>query len=113
VRSGRLRHRLALQQATESRGAAGGVTKTFATQATVWGAIEPLSSKEYQAIQQTQGEATVRVVIRFRSDIDDTWRILDTGDSPNTIYTIHGQPINENKRDRSLMIMCSEGVQTE
>ena len=112
MRSGRLRHRLALQQATETRGDAGGVVKTFATQATVWGAIEPLSSKEYLAIQQTQAEATVRVVIRYRSDIDDTWRILDTADSPNTVYTIEGQPINENNRNRSLVIMCSQGVKS-
>ena len=111
MRSGRLRHRLALQKATETRGAAGGVVKTFVTQATVWGGVEPIGGKEFQAIQQTQNEYTVRIVLRYRSDIDDTWRIMDTGDSPQTPYTIHSV-INETKRDRMLELLCSEGVQT-
>lgn len=112
MRSGRLRHRLALQQSTETREPAGGFTLTWATTATVWGGIEPLSGREYTSIAQTQNEERVRVVIRFYTGLDESWRILDTGDSPNTVYTIH-TIINENKRDREMILMCSEGVQTE
>ncbi len=112
MRAGWLRHRLALQTPTEVRGSSGGVTKTFATDSTVWGGIEPLRGKEYLAIGQTQNEATVRITIRYHATIKDTWRVLDTGNSPQTKYTIHSI-INENERDRMMILMCSQGVQTQ
>jgi SPP1 family predicted phage head-tail adaptor len=108
MRAGRLRHRLILQSKVETRGAAGGVTTTWETQATVWGGIEPLSGREYTAIQQTQNEATVRIVIRYQSSIDETWRVLNGG----LAYAIQSI-INENTRDRMLTLMCLEGVKED
>ena len=109
MRAGRLRHRVALQQLTETRGSMGGITKSFNTVATVWGAIEPVSGKEYLATDQTQNETMVRIVIRHYGNIDETWRALDTGDSPQTAYSIHAV-LNTNKTDREMVLMCSQGV---
>lgn len=105
MRAGRLRNRLVLQSKTETRGAAGGVTTTWTTQATVWGGIEPLSGKEYQAIQQTQNEASVRIVLRYYSGLDETWRVVNGGRA----YAIEAL-INENDRNRMVTLMCLQGV---
>lgn len=105
IRVGRLRHRLQLQQPVETRDDYGGAVKSFTTVATVWGAIEPLSGKEYLAIAQTQNEATVRLIIRYRSSIDESWRVISGGKA----YSIQSI-INHDERDVYLTLMCSEGV---
>ena len=105
MRAGRLRNRLVLQSKTETRGAAGGVSTTWTTQATVWGGIHPISGKEYTAIQQTQNEATVKIVMRYQSSIDETWRVVNGGRA----YAIESI-INENDRDRMMTLMCLQGV---
>jgi SPP1 family predicted phage head-tail adaptor len=105
MRAGRLRHRLILQEQVETREAGGGVVVSWVTRGRVWGGIEPLSGKEYTAIQQTQNEATVRIVMRYHPDIDPTWRIKND----DRIYTIQAI-IDENYRHRMLILMCLEGV---
>jgi len=105
MRAGRLRHQLILQSQTETRDATGGVTITWTTQDTVFGGVEPLSGREYTAIQQTQNEATVRIIIRYHSTIEESWRVLHEGKA----YAIQSI-INENTRDRQLILMCLEGV---
>ena len=105
MRAGRLRHRGVLQSKTETLGTAGGVTTTLTTEATVWCGIEPLSVKEFIAIDQTQNEAQVRIVLRYYTGLDETWRVVNDG----LAYSIQSV-INENSRDRMLTLLCSEGV---
>ncbi len=105
MRSGRLRNRLILQSKTETQSNTGSVTIGWSTQQTVWGGIEPLAGKEFLAIQQTQNEASVRIVMRYQSNIDETWRIVNGGRA----YSIESI-INENDRDRMLTVMCLQGV---
>jgi SPP1 family predicted phage head-tail adaptor len=109
MRAGRLRHQLILQSQVETRDPTGGVTISWETQDTVWGGIEPLSGREYTAIQQTQDEASVRIIIRYRADIDASWRVVNEG----LAYSIVSPPINENMRDRQLILMCLEGVKED
>ena len=113
MRAGRLRHRLVLQSKVDpestspvSRDAYGGVTVAYTNEATVWGAIEPLSGRELFAQQQIQAEARVRIVLRYRSDIDETWRIKD-GDG---LYYNVLDVMNENSRDRQLILLCRQGI---
>ena len=105
MRAGQLRNRLVLQSKTETRGAAGGVATTWTTQATVWGGIHPISGKEYTAIQQTQNEAEVKIIIRYQSSIDETWRVVNGGRAYSIVSVI-----NENDRDRMITLMCLKGV---
>lgn len=105
MRAGRLRHRLTLQSQTETRDAYGGSIITWSTEATVWGAIEPLSGREYFAQAQIQSEVAVRIVMRYRTGIDTTWRVKNDG----LIYNIESV-INDSSRDRMLTLMCREGV---
>jgi SPP1 family predicted phage head-tail adaptor len=108
MRAGRLRHQLILQSQVETRDPTGGVTITWQTQDTVFGGIEPLSGREYTAIQQTQNEASVRIIMRYHSTIEASWRVLNEGKS----YAIQSI-INENTRDRQLILMCLEGVKED
>ena len=47
MEAGQLRHRVTIQQATETTDGFGGVTQAWATFATVWAAVEPLTGREY------------------------------------------------------------------
>lgn len=105
MRAGRLRNRLVLQSQVETRGAAGGVSISWNTEATVWGAIEPLTAKEFTAIEQTQNEVKVRIVMRYYAGMDESWRVVNGGRA----YAIESI-INENDRDRMLTLLCSQGV---
>lgn len=77
MRIGKLRHRLAIQRATETRDAHGGVTQTWATQTTRWGSVEPLNGRELIQAKQIQSFATHRVRLR-NVDVRPTDRILHT-----------------------------------
>ena len=105
MRAGRLRHRLKLQSRTETRDAYGGVVTTWTTEKIISGALEPLTGQEFFNAQQTQSEVAVRVVIRYDSAIQDTWRIKND----SKIYSIVSI-INEMERDRMMTIMCRQGV---
>ena len=105
IRAGRLRHRLTLQYKVQTRSVTGDVTTTWTTDSTVWGAIEPLSGKEYLAAAQTQNENTVRIVMRYHATIDATWRVINDSKSYSILSLF-----NEDERDRMTVLTCSQGV---
>ncbi len=72
---------------------------------TVWCAIEPLSGREFWAQQQIQSEITVRIRIRYRSDISVGMK----GEYSGKTYTFKNI-IDYQENHRELWLMCSEGV---
>jgi len=72
---------------------------------TVWCAIEPLSGREFWAQQQVQSEITVRIKIRYRSDIIMGMK----GEYGGKTYMIQNI-IDPQEEHRELQLMCSEGV---
>ena len=107
MRSGRLRHRLKLQSKSYTRDAYGASIAGWTTQRTVWGAVEPLSGKEYFSQGAVQAEASVRIVIRFPTglSVDESWRV----GHGSTYYDVV-DALNHNEVDRMLTLMCREGV---
>jgi len=105
MRAGRLRHRLVLQSKTYTVNSYGEQAVTWSTETTVWGAIEPLSGREMYAQNQIQPEAKVRIVIRYNSSIDESWRVKHDG-----LYYDIEDVINHDTRDRMLTLMCRQGV---
>lgn len=65
MRVGRMRHRLEIQRATETRDAAGGVVQTWSTLDTRWASIEALTGREYFMAKQVQSDATHRIRLRY------------------------------------------------
>lgn len=105
MRSGRLRHRLLLQSKVVTRDSYGAAIITWADQATVWGAIEPLSGAEYFSQAQVQDEAKVRIVIRFYDGVDTTWRVKHD----NKYYDLV-DVLDHDEKHKMLTLMTRQGV---
>jgi SPP1 family predicted phage head-tail adaptor len=73
--AGKLRHRVTIQAPTTGTDGAGGVTHTWATFATVWGWIEPLSARRLFQAQQANSETTGIIHIRYVAGLLPTMRV--------------------------------------
>lgn len=103
MEAGKLRHRVVIQYATVAQDAYGEPVKTWATLATVWGAVEPLIGREYLAAQQLQSAIPVRVRIRYRNDVTPLMRVSWDGN----LYDIESvQEVRTERRE--LILMCKE-----
>lgn len=77
MRIGPLRHRLAIQNSVASQDEYGDDSvRTFSTDETVWGSVEPLSGRELLNAQQVQAETTHRIRIRYTTNATSESRIL-------------------------------------
>lgn len=107
MRAGRLRHRLYLQQSTQTRTASGGYEDGWATIATIWGAVEPLKGREFFENAQVEGDVTHRIVIRSRAEVTTKHRFIHI--EKNRVFNVVSV-INPNERDISMEIMAKESV---
>lgn len=103
MRAGRLRQKLLIKTTTESRTGTGAITDSWATFATVWGSVEPISSKEIFAADHLRGEITVKIIIRYLAGVTSKMQIVHG----STTYQIESPPINWSVRNRELALMCS------
>lgn len=76
VQAGKLRHRLALQTRTTTRGPQGQVIETWTTESTRWAAIEPLAGRELIQAQQTQARVTHKITLRYYDGLTTEYRGL-------------------------------------
>ncbi len=74
----------------------------------IWAAVEPIQGREFWAQQQVQSEVTVRVRIRYRSDIDAGMRVI-YGSRILVIESV----IDPKEAHEELQLMCSEGVRDD
>ena len=86
---GRMRERLTLEAPVESADGAGGVVRSHAMVATLWGEIVPLGAREATIAEARGVTVTHRIRIRRRSDMttrhrlrqgDRLWRIAALSD---------------------------------
>jgi len=106
----RLRHRLALQSVAKARTARGGNTDTWSTEATVWGAVEPLNGRELFQAQQVDSQVTVRIRLRRYSGLVPEWRIQWTDrDSATRTYNILSI-IDPDERGAEHVLLCKEAT---
>jgi SPP1 family predicted phage head-tail adaptor len=75
MRAGELRHQITLQQPVHTRNSFNEDVTTYEDVATVWAAIEWGSGRRYLEAKQLNAEVEGIVRIRYRSDIQATWRI--------------------------------------
>lgn len=100
LEAGRLRHEVRIEKfdyVRDSSGEAvqdpntGEIAREWVEVATVRGAIEPLSAREFIQSQATQSQVTARIVIRHRDDVDAACRLVHVRlGRPDVIYNIHG-----------------------
>lgn len=75
MRSGKLRHKVIIQNVTETTDSMGGSTEVWSDTEGVWAQISPLSSREYFQQQQIQSQATHRVTIRHTTNVNHKSRL--------------------------------------
>lgn len=112
MEAGKLRHRVALQRPAYTQNpVTGSQTLTWVTVATVWCHIAPLRAREYIASQATQSEVSAELFIRFRRDVEPTWRAVHMVNGvAYTIYNIQGVLQDAVTGMEHLKLMCRSGV---
>jgi SPP1 family predicted phage head-tail adaptor len=107
VRAGRLRERVTIQEATETRDSFGQAVATWATHATCWASVEPFSGSERFQAATLNAEILYEVRIRYDSEITPKMRLL-YGTRILRIERI----IDEREEHRELVLLCAEWVVT-
>ena len=101
---GSLRHRAGLYRRVETRSASDGeVIESYSLIGYTRARLEPLNGREFFQAGAGQAELTARVVLRYRTDIDDKDRILIDGKT----YAVSAPPINVDGRGRVLHLMVT------
>lgn len=103
MRAGLLRHKITIQRATETQSAAGALSTTWATFATVWSEIEPITGREFFAQKIIQGEITHKITIRYLSGVVPKMRII----YGSRTFDIE-QVMNVRERNKEMALMCKE-----
>lgn len=104
MRSGPLRHRVEIQQRTATPNSLGATVESWATTATVWGAIEPLAGKEVWWKAEETASATHRIRIRYRSGLNSKDYRFRKGDR---VFAI-GSLLNPDERSIEHLAICTE-----
>ncbi len=76
IQPGRLRERITVQQATESRNSLGESVQSWSTFAERWASVDGLSSREVLLTGQQQTEINHRVPMRYLTGFTSAMRIL-------------------------------------
>jgi SPP1 family predicted phage head-tail adaptor len=102
---GKLRHRIAIEQVTETQDTDGSVIETCSIFAAMQASIEPISGREYIAAQSTQADVTHRINLRYMPGITPKMRV----NYNSRIFDILSV-INVGERNRELQLMCRESI---
>jgi SPP1 family predicted phage head-tail adaptor len=102
---GDLDRRVTVQRVAETRNPDGGVVQTWATLATRWAMVEPMTGREMQTAGQTLAEATHAVVIYNDAGIGPHDRIVY---STKTFDILHVRNVDE--RPLFVELLCKEVI---
>ena len=101
---GRLRERVTIQSATETRNAMGETTQTWGTFAERWASVQGISAREFLLSGQQQTEISHRVRLRYVDGLTSTMRILWRG----RVLEIASALEHNNRSEHELL--CTERV---
>ncbi len=108
----RLRHRLTLQQRVETPDGAGGFSSGWQDVADLWAEISPVNAKSIYGFEKLfagkiQSEISHKIIIRYRSGISTSMRLL----FDNRAFNIRAIK-NPDERNETLELLVDEGVAT-
>ncbi|WP_426156762.1 phage head closure protein [Pseudomonas sp. TSRC2-2] len=109
MQAGKLRHRIEIQHKITPRDPVTGnfLEPAWVEFAKVWAAVEDLSARDFVAAKAGQSQVTGRVVIRYRSGVLPTMRIVHRGE----IYSIEGPPLADKESGLEyLTLLVSKGI---
>lgn len=85
--AGKLRHRVQFQALVDTRNTFGEAVKSWIPYGSpVWAQITPLSVREFTQAQQLQSKISARIVVRHRTDLAPSMRVVHGTD----VYNIEG-----------------------
>lgn len=99
---GKLRHRVGIQRATETRGATGQVQKSWATVATRWASVKAMASSETTATSGGYNTTTFEVLMR-------NYEVLPTDRLVWVDHTLNITGIVPDEKGTQLTVTCVEG----
>ena len=112
MQGGKLRHEVVIQSPTGTRDAFGKRDTTWNNVATVRAQVRPVTSAERYAAAQFHGAISHRVTIRYDAalaNMDHSWRVL----FGTRVLVLVGPPRNIDERNRTLELLCQEGMLIE
>ncbi len=106
MRIGQLRKRVAIQAESSTPDGAGGYTLGWATVATVWADINPVTGNEAFVAQHLEGHITHRITLRWQSGVTITsdMRVL----YGSRLFNIHAV-LNNDERNQWIELLVEEG----
>ncbi len=111
MNAGRLRHRIAIDDATITRDEEGGVNTTWLQWAAdVPAEVAPVSARELASGNQIVAQSSYRITIRQRPGIVPTMRIRHTVQGVESIYNIVGALPDADSGLTHLSIYCNKGT---
>jgi len=109
MRAGALRHRVDIQEQTETSDGMGGFTLSWSTvsgMGSVPAAIMPLSSREQLNAMKLEANISGKVRLRYRSGVSAKNRMI----FKTRILQIKGSPINYDERNKTLDFLVQEDI---
>ncbi len=103
MRAGQLRHRVAVQSATQTTNDAGDPIRTWSTTAAVWARVEPLSGREAERARAIRADLTHKVTIRGGVTLTPAMRFLFGSRVLNV-----GHVLDAEERGITLQAYCTE-----
>ena len=102
---GKMRYKVKVERATNTRDAGGGLAQSFSPVAHVYANIVPKSANSSYRQGMLQEKVTHEITIRYMKNIDTNSRIT----YGTRQFAVNGI-INVDERDRFLTLLCEEGV---
>lgn len=101
--TGKLRHRVVLQQPISTQSESGAETITWQDVATFWASVEPLAGRELVQAQQVQADSTFRAICRYRAGVTSQMRLSFNGRALNI-----GNVNSFEEKGEYLTLLCAE-----
>ena len=109
MQSGKLRHRLSLQEQGQTQDPnTGQLVVEWQEVAKLWASVEPLKVREFIAAKTHQSQVSARIVIRAQDGINASQRLVDT--RTGAIYNIEGVLRDPKSGHHWMTLPVSEGV---
>ena len=103
MRSGKLKHRVTIQELSIARNDYGEDIESWVDLKTVWAYVEPLRGREYWQAKQVVGEITGRITIRYLEGLNEKMRVI-YGEKTYNILAV----INLQEKNRVMQFLVKE-----
>lgn len=111
MKIGPMRHRITIRNFITTRTPSGQPTEEWSDGATIWAEVKGISGRELLAAGAERADATIRVWVRFRTDISASSRLkVRTGPFKGAVLNVTGPPVPDIKGTR-LEILCKQGTE--